>query len=181
MPLNDHTGTYTVTARVLHWLTALFVLSAIPAGIAMDRMGEGPMADFLFDLHRSLGAVLVPIVLFRIYWRLTHKPPPLPFDIPLSQRIVAEAVHYALYACVLVQPIIGWIATSAYRAPITVFWLIPLPPIWKEDRAFSEMLFTAHMYIGWAMCLLLTAHIGGALFHHFIRKDRVLLRMIHGA
>jgi cytochrome b561 len=165
----------------LHWLTALFVLSAIPAGIIMDRMGEGPVADFLFDFHRSLGAVLIPLVLFRIYRRFTHKPPPLPFDIPLSQRLVAEAVHYLLYACVLAQPIIGWIATSAYRAPITVFWLIPLPPIWKEDRGFSDMLFTVHTYIGWAMCWLLAAHIGGALFHHFIRKDRVLLRMIHGA
>jgi cytochrome b561 len=27
---------------------------------------------------------------------------------------------------------------------------------------------------------LLCANIGGALFHHFIRKDRVLQRMING-
>ena len=174
-------GTYTVTARILHWLTAIIVITALVVGIVMDRIPEGPLGDFLYNFHRSLGATLIPIVLLRIYWRLTHKPPPLPADIPLSQRIVAETVHYALYAVLLVQPLLGWIATSAYRAPIPVYGLFELPPIWPENRAFSEALFTTHMYIGWALCWLLAMHIGGALYHHFIRKDRILMRMVTGA
>jgi len=181
MPLNDDTGAYTVTARVLHWLTAIIVITALVIGILMDRMPEGPVVDFLYNFHRSLGATLIPIAFFRIYWRFTHKPPPLPLDIPLSQRMAAEAVHWALYAVILFQPLIGWIATSAYRAPIPIYGLFNLPPIWPENRAFSEWLFGLHMYIGWALCFLLAAHIGGALFHHFIRKDRVLMRMVSGA
>jgi cytochrome b561 len=181
MSLNTDTMTYTVTARVLHWLTAIIVVTALLIGIAMDRIGEGPVADFFYNFHRSLGALLIPVALFRFYWRFTHKPPPLPADIPLPQRLVAEAVHYLLYAIIIVQPMIGWIATSAYRAPIPVFGLFNLPPIWPENRAFSEMLFTVHAYIGWALCGLLAMHIGGALFHHFIRKDRILMRMVTGA
>lgn len=181
MPLNDDTGAYTVTARVLHWLTAIIVITALLAGIVMDRIGEGPLADFLYNFHRSLGATLIPIAFFRIYWRFTHKPPPLPSDIPLSQRMAAETVHWMLYAVILIQPLIGWIATSAYRAEIPIYGLFNLPPIWPENRAFSEALFTVHMYIGWALCWLLAMHIGGALFHHFIRKDRVLMRMVTGA
>lgn len=181
MPLNDHTGTYTATARVLHWLTAIVVLAAIPAGIVMDRLGEGPLADFLYDFHRSLGAVLIPLVIVRLWWRAGHTPPPLPFDIPASQRLAASATHFLLYALLVAQPLIGWVATSAYRAPITVFWLIPLPPIWPENRAFSDMLFGVHKYIGWALGVLVCMHIGAALFHHFIRRDRVLMRMVSGA
>ena len=75
---------------------------------------------------------------------------------------------------------VGWIATSAYRAPILVFWLFELPPIWPVDQAFSEKMFAVHRLIGIAIALLLCAHIGAALFHHFIRKDGVLMRMVSG-
>ena len=33
---------------------------------------------------------------------------------------------------------------------------------------------------GAAIALLATVHIGAALYHHFARKDRVLMRMISG-
>ncbi len=59
------------------------------------------------------------------------------------QKLAAETVHWALYALLVVQPIIGWIATSAYRAPVLFFWTFTLPPVWPENRAFSEQLFVA--------------------------------------
>ena len=173
--------TYTVTARVLHWVTAIIVLLALFLGIAMDRMAEGPLADAFYNAHKSLGAILIPIAIFRIYWRFTHTPPPLPAETPWIQRLAAETVHWALYAIILLQPLLGWVASSAYRAPVPVFGLFELPPIWPENRAFSETLFGLHVYIGWALCLLLAMHIGAALFHHFIQKDRILMRMVSGA
>ena len=86
--------------------------------------------------------------------------------------------HWALYILLIVQPFVGWIATSAYRAPMTMFWLFELPPIWGENRALSEDLFLVHRNLGLLIAALLVAHIGAALFHHFVRKDGVLLRMI---
>lgn len=178
-PDRDEAG-YSLQARVLHWLTAALVLVMIPAGITMANAPSGPLQDFLFHLHRSIGVVLVPIVLYRLVYRLTHPKPALPADIPPLQRLAAESVHWALYALLLVQPIVGWIATSAYRAPILVFWAFELPPIWPEDRAVSERVFVVHMTIGSVIALLLCAHIGAALFHHLIRRDAVLLRMWRG-
>ena len=109
---------YSFAARVLHWITAVIVIGMIPAGIYMANASPGPTQDLLFHLHRSFGVVLLPIVLARLAYRFTHPPPPLPNDIPAVQRSAAHAVHYALYALLIVQPIVGWIATSAYRAPI---------------------------------------------------------------
>jgi cytochrome b561 len=171
---------YTLTARVLHWLTAIIVIGMIPGGIYMANAGPGPAKDLLFHLHRSFGVVLLPLVLVRLTYRLGHPPPPLPRDVPPMQRAAAQAVHGALYALLIVQPIIGWVATSAYRAPVPVFWLFELPPIWSVDRAFSERMFLVHRVLGLVIAALASVHIIAALYHHFIRKDAVLTRMVRG-
>jgi cytochrome b561 len=171
---------YTVTARVLHWLTAALVLMQIPLGLLIVNVKLGASHDFLYNLHKSFGAVLIPIVLFRLAYRLTHPPAPLPPDIPAAQRLAAETVHWCLYALLVAQGLIGWIATSAYPAPIPVFGLFELPHIWGEDHALSGKLYVIHRFIGIALAVLLVGHIGAALQHHFIRKDRVLMRMITG-
>jgi cytochrome b561 len=168
---------YTATARTWHWFTAVLVLAMIPMGITMVNIGPGPLQNTLFDLHRSIGVLLMPVILLRLVYRLRHPPPPLPADIPAFQQFAASSVHVALYVLLIVQPIVGWIGTSAFRAPINVFWLFELPPIWPEDRAFSDQVFQVHRAIGYLIVLLLAAHIGAALFHHFVRRDRVLLRM----
>jgi cytochrome b561 len=169
---------YTPTARVLHWVTAALVLFIIPAGILMANMPNGPAQDLLFHLHRSIGVLIIPLVIVRLIYRLTYEAPPLPEDLPLIMRLAAHGTHWVLYVLLIVQPLVGWVATSAYRAPILVFWLFELPPIWPEDRAFSEQAFVVHRFLGIAMAAVICAHIGGALFHHFIRRDNVLMRMI---
>jgi cytochrome b561 len=180
--VNPSPPAYTPVARVLHWLTAALVLTAIAAGITMKNfLGEGPAQNFLYNLHWSIGATLIPILLVRLIYRLTHWPLPLPDDIPPFQRITAAAVHWLLYVLLVVQPIVGWIAKSAYGGPITVFWAINLPPIWEQDEDFSEDVLFVHDVIGFALAGLLCLHIGAALFHHFVRRDRVLLRMVTGA
>ena len=171
---------YTITARTLHWVTAALVLVQIPLGLVIANATMGSWADSLYNLHKSIGATLIPIVLIRLLYRLTHKPAPLPSDIPPLQRLAAETVHWCLYALLVVQGIIGWIATSAYPAPIPVFGLFEMPPIWREDRALSDQLYVVHRFIGVALAFLLAGHIGAALQHHFVRRDRVLMRMITG-
>jgi cytochrome b561 len=171
---------YTVTARVLHWITAALVLIQIPLGLAIANVKLGPWMDTLYNLHKSIGATLIPIVLFRLLWRLTHPPRPLPDDIPEFQRHAAEGLHWLLYALLIAQGLTGWVATSAYPAPIPVFGLFELPPIWREDRAFSEALLVVHRWTGITLAVLLVGHIGAALQHHFIRRDRVLMRMVTG-
>jgi cytochrome b561 len=96
------------------------------------------------------------------------------------QQLGAHVTHWGLYLLLIVQPFTGWIASSAYRAPVIVFGEFELPPIWPENRAFSEQLFSVHSLIGIAIACLAAAHIGAALYHHLVRKDRILMRMISG-
>jgi cytochrome b561 len=171
---------YSLTARALHWITAVLVLTAIPVGVLAVNASAGPLQDSLYDLHRSIGATIIAVLAVRLGYRLTHPPLPLPDDVPRFQQLVAHATHWTLYVLLIVQPLLGWVATSAYGAPIHVFGLFELPPIWPHDEPLSQRLFVAHQLIGLAITLLVAAHIGAALYHHFIRKDRVLMRMITG-
>lgn len=171
---------YSLVARSLHWIVAVLVLIMIPVAVAMTNVSPGPLQDSLYDLHRSIGAVIIPLIIARLGYRLTHAPLPLPDDIPPIQQLAAHATHWGLYVLLIVQPLVGWVATSAYRAPIRVFGLFELPPIWPQDQPFSERLFVVHQVIGLAIACLLAAHIGAALYHHFVRHDRVLMRMISG-
>jgi cytochrome b561 len=171
---------YTITARILHWVTAVLILSTIPLGLIIANDWGGPLQEFLYDLHRSVGALIIPLIVLRLICRWANPPLRLPDDIPAIQRYAAHATHWGLYALLLVQPAVGWMATSAYRAPIKIFSLFELPPIWPENRVVSEQMFSIHGLIGMVIAGLVAAHIGGALYHHFVRKDRVLMRMITG-
>jgi cytochrome b561 len=90
---------YTLTARALHWLTAVLVLTMIPVGIAMANADFGAAQDTLYHLHRSIGALLVPIVICRLIYRLGHPTPPLPDDVPAIQKLAANATHWAFTRC----------------------------------------------------------------------------------
>jgi cytochrome b561 len=171
---------YTVTARLLHWVTALVVALMIPLGVIIGNDWGGPLQDSLYALHESLGALLIPVVLARLGLRLTNPPLPLPQDIPPLQRFAAQVTHAGLYALLVAQPLVGWIAMSASGAPVSVLGLFALPSIAPENRVFSEQLFMLHGLIGLSIAGLIAAHIGAALYHHVVRKDRVLIRMISG-
>ena len=78
---------YTATARVLHWVTAVLILLMIPVGIIIANEWGGPAQTFLYNLHKSIGATLIPIVIVRLIYRLMNPPPPLPDDIPGNSEI----------------------------------------------------------------------------------------------
>jgi cytochrome b561 len=171
---------YSAAARTFHWVTAALVLTMLPIGIAMATFDLGPaVEDPLYHIHRSIGALVLVITVARLAYRLFNPAPPLP-EMPAFQQFAALFTHWALYALLIVQPIVGWIATSAYRAPTLFFWLFELPPIWQEDRAFSDAMFVVHRTMGIVIAILIAVHIGAALYHRFVLKDRVLARMVSG-
>jgi cytochrome b561 len=171
---------YTVTARALHWITALVIALMIPLGVIISNDWGGRLQNSLYGVHESLGALLIPLILVRFGYHLMKPPLPLPEDIPALQQFAAHVTHLALCALLVAQPLVGWIAISASGAPVTVLGLVALPLIAPEDRVFSEQLFLLHGRIGLSIAGLIVAHVGAALYHHVVRRDRVLMRMITG-
>ncbi len=180
MAMSGGVRRYSGVAMIFHWLTALLVLGLIPVGFIMVNLGSGPLQNTLFDLHRSFGTVVLAVVALRLGYRILHGAPPQEPSVAPWQRVVSEIVHWALYALLIVQPLVGWAGTSAFGARISVFGLFTLPDLVGKDEALSETLLGLHGLIGFALAGLAAMHIAAALHHHFVLRDNVLKRMMPG-
>jgi cytochrome b561 len=172
---------YSPAQKWLHWLmAAVIVLGMIPVGLTMTRLGEGETTNRLYEIHKSFGVIVFALAVLRAGLRLTRGAPPLEPGIPAWQRFAARVSHSALYMLIVLIPITGWVATSACCAPVNLFWTIPvtLPVTGGED--FSKAVFRVHKALVYTLMGIVAIHVAAALQHHFVRRDRTLLRMLPG-
>jgi cytochrome b561 len=178
MTYGDRIGGYPPASKLLHWLVAAAVLTTLPVSVAMGRVAPGPTQDFLFNLHKSLGVLILLLMLLRLINRVIAGAPPPELGIEPWHKVMSSAVHGLLYVLLVTMPIVGWIANSAYGAPTPFFGLFTLPKLVADNEALAKQLFTLHTWAGFAVILLAGMHIGGALFHYVVRRDGVLQRML---
>jgi len=169
---------YSPLSKWLHWGMAAFVLSIIPVGLTMTRLPSGKFQDNLFVVHESFGATILALACLRVAVRLIRgAPEPYP-GLARWQRLAADVTHRSLYVLIVAVPVLGWAATSAYRAPISVYGLFELPPILAVDKPLAETLFGIHMAGAYLLTAFAFLHIGAALMHGFVHRDGVLERML---
>jgi cytochrome b561 len=167
---------YTRTARALHWITAALLLLLFGLGISMTRWVPDEQKVRVYSWHEWVGVTVFGLTAVRLWWRLRHPPPPI--DIPRWERFVAGAVYVAIYGILFVQPIVGWLMSTAFGFPVVYLGLIPLPSLVPADPELAERLEVVHKTLAYGLAALFAAHLGGVLFHHLIRRDAILSRMI---
>ena len=172
------TQRYTGIAIGLHWLIGLMILTSLGVGLYMVGLSLSPDKLRLYSWHKWAGVTIFMLVLVRSLWRLTHPAPPLPDDVPVWQRKVAEATHYALYALMIVIPLTGWLMSSAKGFQTVYFGVVPIPDLLAKNEGLGDTLALVHRYLNYTMIGLVIAHIAAALKHHFIDKDDILRRML---
>lgn len=165
-------------AQGFHWVMAALVFTLIPLGLIATEMGFSKAKLEVFGWHKSIGLLVLALVVLRIAWRLANTTPSHPPGTPRYQLIGASAVHLAIYALLVLMPLSGWVINSAADFPFKVFWLIPLPDIVAKSEATKELFETVHGTMAWVLITLLVLHIGAALHHHFIRRNDTLRRML---
>lgn len=165
-------------AKLLHWAVAALVFMQIALGWAAVTWRLSPTKLDLFVLHKSIGMLVLVLMVMRVAWRAFNTAPSLPADMPPLERRAAHTSHLLFYLLLLFMPITGWIVTSAANIPFRIFWVIPLPAIVESDKALADAVARLHFVLFVALSLLLTLHIGAALRHHFLKHDDVLARML---
>lgn len=178
---------YTLLQRLLHWIIALLVLGALTGGLILEQLGGGsfkdefaifkPYSNQLYFLHKSAGMSVLLLMVLRIVLRLAHGAPDLPASVPDWQRRAAGLSHFAFYVLLLAMPMLGWLATSAYDAPVPLFGLYEFPLLLEKDRDLAARLFYIHNIIGKMLLAIVVVHIGAALMHGLIKRDGVFSRM----
>ena len=169
---------YSGFAKSLHWIVALLVLTVIPVGIVMGQIENAPFN--LFNFHKSLGVLILILMTVRLIYRLANGAPPEP-NIPAFYRFAGRATHWALYVLLIVTPVSGAIANMYYGAGTPFFGLFEVQPFFTKDEEIANFIFARHKVMGFTVGVLVILHIAAALFHYFIRRDRVLQRMLPGS
>ena len=174
------TSQYTWTAKAIHWLTALAVLSLFGLGWYMTSLELSPLMLKLYSWHKWIGLCVLVLTVVRLVWRLTHPAPPLPDSMSPAMKMGAHLGHFGIYALLIVLPLLGWLHSSAAGFPVVWFGILPLPNLVGADKATSDLFSLLHWIGGWTLVVLLIGHIGAALWHHIVKKDDVLERMLPG-
>ena len=169
---------YTHTAISLHWLMALGLLGTAAVGVYMSDLSLTPMKLKIDSWHKWAGVTLFLLALLRIVWRLTHRPPAPPKNMPAWQHRAAEATHWALYGLMLAIPLSGWLMSSAKGFQTVYFGFLPLPDLLQKDTDLGDLLKQVHMFFNLCLAGLLLGHVGAAIKHHLIDRDEVLSRML---
>lgn len=170
---------YTRTAVALHWLLAVALLAQIGLGLYLQEVPRGtPPRTVWVNFHKSIGITLAVLILVRLAWRLTHRPPPLPESMPPWQRRLAGLSHALLYACMVVVPLAGYTASNFSKYGVKYFnrWL--LPPWGPESKPAYALLQAVHVGAAWVLIVLIALHIAAAIWHARRRDDPVFARML---
>ena len=167
---------FTVFQRLLHWLMAVCILAMLFIGVGMVSTIMPKYVPLLVT-HKTLGIVILLLALIRLCVRIRYGAPRLPADLPEPMKLAAHLSHYALYALMIVMPLIGWAMVSASGNPIVLYGGIRLPAIAPHSDALRTLLWNAHFYLAFAFFALVLLHLAAALFHALVRRDGVFESM----
>lgn len=169
---------YTSTAKLLHWLMAILIFGLLALGFYMQDLPLSPDKLKLYSWHKWAGVTAFVLVGFRLLWRFTHRPPPLPDSMPKIMQFAAHAGHLALYGLMLAIPLSGWLMSSAKGFQTVWFGVLPLPDLLEKNKEVGDLLALVHQSLNLLFVAVLAGHIGAALKHHFIDKDDILTRIL---
>ena len=177
---------YDDVAVGFHWLIALLIFGQLAVGKYMTSLPEADAARFvLTQWHKTFGILVLLLATGRLLWRFTHRPPPEPDSVPAWQERAAHVAHVGLYALLFALPLTGWllVSWSSFNVDTYLFDVIPWPHLpnpglMPEGPATEDALHAWHEIAGNVLILILIAHVGAALKHHFVDRDAVLVRML---
>lgn len=179
-PLAAPRGRYTAFARGLHWTTAALMAVIIVLGLYLGWGPEPPEATkmLIYNIHESTGLLVLVLTLVRFAWRQANPPPPLDPALPAVQRFAAHANHAGLYVLMVAMPLSGFLATNAWGFPLTWYGLIPIPSPIGRSEAWAPVLQAVHNWSALLIVLFIAVHVAAALYHHLVRRDDTLRRML---
>ncbi len=190
---------YTKTAILLHWLIAFGIFGMFALGWFMTDLPkeapkqmsydlfnwgvytwelakeESPRA-FYFNLHKSIGVTLLALIIIRLLWRITHKPPALLTSYKAWERKLSTGAHHLLYMLMVVIPASGLIMSVGSKYGVKWFGTKILAGL--DSKPLREIFHEVHEIAGFILIVIMALHILGALKHKFIDKDETMSRIL---
>ena len=170
-------GAYGATARIFHWLIFLLLAAQYAVGSIMPHIGRNTPNEGWVNWHLSIGAAILFVIVLRFVWRLLH-PVPLSSDLPPLEQMAARVTHLTLYGLVFIMTVLGWAAANSRGWTVMLFGAIPLPALAPKGAAWAHEAGDIHNVLVYVLLGVIALHVAGALYHYFVRRDRVMQRML---
>ncbi|MBF9049286.1 cytochrome b [Roseobacter sp. HKCCD9010] len=163
----------------LHWLLAAMIIGGLIMGgqVLAATPNDDPFKLISLRMHMGMGIAILALMLTRLIVRLVTAKPP---EADIGNAVLnkgARAAHWLFYLVVFAMCGSGIAISVMAGLPAIVFGGSgdPLP---VDFSAFPPR--AVHGALATVLGLLILAHVGAALYHHFIRRDGLLRRMWFG-
>ncbi len=164
---------------------AALILFMLGLGLYMTRQPlTDPMTFKLFQLHKSVGFIVLGLAVLRLAWGFANLKPAYPVTMKLWEKVAAILTHKSLYLLMFLIPLSGWLVVSAspFGIPTRFFDLFTIPHLAVPSflggkQQATELLGEMHEFLAYILMGLVVLHVSAALKHHFIDRDGVLRRM----
>jgi cytochrome b561 len=167
---------YDLLARLMHWLIVVLLIAQYAIAWTMPDIHRGTQPVGLIQWHLQFGTAIIAVMIVRLVWRLLRREPDV-VDGTAFTRQAARFTHGILYLLLIVQPLMGWANASSRDWTVTLFGVIPLPPLSAAGSRLGHAMGDIHQIFAWGMLGLVGVHVAAALYHHFMLRDGVLRRM----
>lgn len=170
---------YGAVAQAFHWLTVGLVLVAWTLGTFGDVFPKGAARAASLMVHISAGLTVLAVLLARLMWRLADRPPASESTkLGVWMDRAGRLAHVALYGLLFVVPVSGIVLQFKRGNALPLFGLFEIASPWLADRASAHSVKEVHEVLANALGVMAALHAFAALFHHWILRDRTLLRML---
>ncbi|AFJ87447.1 MULTISPECIES: cytochrome b [Burkholderia] len=167
---------YDAVARLLHWLIVALIVAQYLIGWTMPDVHRDTQPVGLIAAHLLVGTALVAAMVCRVLWRVTHRPPA--DTLSPTMRKLSGATHFALYALLIVVPLLGWINASSRAWAVTLLGVLPLPALSEAGSQFGHAMGDVHGVLAWVLFAGICLHVAAALAHRFVLRDQTMQRMM---
>lgn len=179
MHIRDTTAGYGLPTRIVHWLMAMAIVAMYLLGLWMvDLNYYSPYYRTAPDIHRSVGMLLLFMLVLRFAWRLVNDKPS-DTELSLFERRIAQLVHWGFYPLLLALMVSGYLISTADGRPIEVFNWFSVPAL-VHDKGIEKAAGEAHEFLADLTMIIIALHAAASLKHHFLDRSRVLARMWSG-
>ncbi|QTL37100.1 cytochrome b [Pseudoalteromonas viridis] len=168
---------YSLALRITHWLMAVLLAFMIVSGLLMTRSLEGWQLNVL-GLHKAVGFVVLGLFCLRVAFKFIHPANRASRNEPGWKNKVADIVHGLMYVMMAGIPVTGLMSQYFASRPVSIFGLFHLPVSEQTDIILYSVVRELHGLLAAALIALIVLHLGGVIYHQFIKKDNTLRRMI---
>jgi cytochrome b561 len=167
--------------RWLHWTMAALILVAIVLGAITSYLPAGHQPrQGLLEVHKSIGFTILALLIVRAIWRLMAGEPPYRTPLGRLNHLASRAGHAALYGLMLFMPITGYLYSAAGGYSLPWFGLFQWPRLLPHDLGIADWGKLLHDRGGWIIAAVVALHLAAVIWHHWIKRDEVLSRMMRG-